>query len=343
MHLPRVDLYQAPGRRKAPTVPRSFDGLVHRSGHRSQSEQAEENSENHECGLHGIPCYSRIRSSSGPASVADDGGASKKKVRGDVGYTNASKERTAISRITATQLKPVFECREQNLAVRMSRIGHNAEMFPSSSSRSLQRTLPTAALRPCFCSPGRRSHPSHVPKCRTTQPRLPISKTCQSHPVFKKFSIPSRKASPRSEACCHNSTMPGCRRPGVWSKAIGKCWQSPGLSSYATSCSITGISTEASSAFTCAYSMCRCRPVGDPAPTKCPRLLYRRGSQLRTVQRGSERPTNSPRDRLGRSPCARDKVVVGHNYKKFAMPKYGCVPSPPPNATAIRKITSLPR
>src|SRR5712664_642620 len=34
----------------------------------------------------------------------------------------------------------------------------------SSSSRSPHRKLPTAALRPCFCSAGRQSCPSHAPR-----------------------------------------------------------------------------------------------------------------------------------------------------------------------------------
>src|SRR5260370_22748241 len=34
----------------------------------------------------------------------------------------------------------------------------------SSSSRLLHRRPPTAALRPCFCSAGRQSRPSHDPK-----------------------------------------------------------------------------------------------------------------------------------------------------------------------------------
>ena len=55
-------------------------------------------------------------------------------------------------------------------------------LSPSSSLRSLHRRLPTAAPRPCFCSAGRQSHPSHTP------PVSELSRTLSCRPDKKNCS-----------------------------------------------------------------------------------------------------------------------------------------------------------
>ncbi len=75
--------------------------------------------------------------------------------------------------------------------------------------------------------------------------------------------------------------MPACGRPGVCFKAIEKSGLFPGRNSSARSCLITGISIEGSSASICGYSMSRCRRVGAPVPTNCPRSC-RRGNRHKT-------------------------------------------------------------
>src|SRR5216684_4268266 len=55
VHPPLVESHEPPWGRKAPAVPPRFDGLVDSTRHHRQSECAEENHENHDCRLHGIP------------------------------------------------------------------------------------------------------------------------------------------------------------------------------------------------------------------------------------------------------------------------------------------------